>query len=123
METLSQDSKSPTVTPRLRVKDGLDSAPAQQMAETALLARCHWLLRARWMFVAALAGASYAWWKGAGRKEEIKDGAPQSIREDLEWSETVFSAVLLASQSGIAKKRSWATEPPMAAGCRSSRRK
>ncbi|OGS13823.1 MAG: signal peptidase I [Elusimicrobia bacterium RIFOXYA2_FULL_58_8] len=27
----------------------------------------------------------------------MKDGAPQSIREDLEWSETVFSAVLLAS--------------------------
>ena len=31
--------------------------PAQQMAETALLARCHWLLQARWVFVAALAGA------------------------------------------------------------------
>jgi len=31
--------------------------PAQQMAETALLARCHWLLKARWVFVAALAGA------------------------------------------------------------------
>ena len=27
------------------------------MAETALLARCHWLLQARWVFVAALAGA------------------------------------------------------------------
>jgi signal transduction histidine kinase len=27
------------------------------MAETALLARCHWLLRARWVFVAALAAA------------------------------------------------------------------
>ncbi len=27
------------------------------MAETALLARCHWLLKARWAFVAALAGA------------------------------------------------------------------
>jgi signal transduction histidine kinase len=27
------------------------------MAETALLARCHWLLKARWVFVAALAGA------------------------------------------------------------------
>jgi len=47
--------------------------------------------------VAALAGVCYAWWKGAGRKEEIKDGAPRAIREDLEWSETVFSAVLLAS--------------------------
>jgi len=31
--------------------------PAQQMAETALLARCHWLLQARWVVVAALAGA------------------------------------------------------------------
>ena len=30
--------------------------PAQQMAETELLARCHWLLRARWACVAALAG-------------------------------------------------------------------
>jgi len=47
--------------------------------------------------IAALAGASYAWWKSAGKKEEIKDGAPKSIKEDLEWSETVFSAVLLAS--------------------------
>ena len=27
------------------------------MAETALLARCHWLLKARWAFAAALAGA------------------------------------------------------------------
>ncbi len=31
--------------------------PAQQMAETSLLARCHWLLQARWVFAATLAGA------------------------------------------------------------------
>ncbi len=48
--------------------------------------------------IAGLAAASYAWWKGAaGKKSELKNGAPLAIREDMEWSETVLSAVLLAS--------------------------
>ncbi|HNW43935.1 MAG TPA: signal peptidase I [Elusimicrobiales bacterium] len=47
--------------------------------------------------IAALGGAAYGWFKSPDKKEEVKDGAPQVIKEDMEWSETVFSAVLLAS--------------------------
>ncbi len=46
--------------------------------------------------LAAGAGASYAYFKG-GKKQEVKDGILQPIKSDMEWSETVFSAVLLAS--------------------------
>ncbi len=47
--------------------------------------------------LAALGGAGYAFWRGATRKAKLKNGLNQNIREDIEWSETVFSAVLLAS--------------------------
>ncbi|MCM2266641.1 MAG: signal peptidase I [Elusimicrobiales bacterium] len=45
--------------------------------------------------LAGLAGAAYAWWKGGAG--EVKDGLNQTMKKDMEWSETVFSAVLLAS--------------------------
>ncbi len=47
--------------------------------------------------LAALAGAAYAYWKGLSQKTPLKDGVNAAMREDMEWSETVFSAVLLAS--------------------------
>ena len=47
--------------------------------------------------LAAAAGAAYTVWKGRSHKAKLKNGLNQSIREDMEWSETVFSAVLLAS--------------------------
>ena len=47
--------------------------------------------------LAALAGASYAWWRGLRGKTQVKDGVNAAMKEDMEWSETVFSAVLLAS--------------------------
>lgn len=47
--------------------------------------------------VAALAGVAYVLWKGLPSKPELKDGVLRLIRDDMEWSETVFSAVLLAS--------------------------
>jgi len=47
--------------------------------------------------LAAAAGAAYAWWRGSARKAVVKDGLNVSMKEDMEWSETVFSAVLLAS--------------------------
>lgn len=47
--------------------------------------------------LAAAAGAAYAWWRGSARKAAVKDGLNVSMKEDMEWSETVFSAVLLAS--------------------------
>jgi len=47
--------------------------------------------------LAAAAGAAYAWWRGAAGKAAVKDGLNVSMKEDMEWSETVFSAVLLAS--------------------------
>jgi len=48
--------------------------------------------------LAAGAGAAYSVWKSrpAG-KEKKKDLLAEGIKSDLEWSETVFSAVLLAS--------------------------
>ena len=46
---------------------------------------------------AAAAGAAYAYWKSAAKKTAVKDGLNQAIKGDMEWSETVFSAVLLAS--------------------------
>ncbi|PIU20038.1 MAG: signal peptidase I, partial [Elusimicrobia bacterium CG08_land_8_20_14_0_20_59_10] len=46
---------------------------------------------------AAAAAAAYAWWKSSREKVEIKDGLHPRMKEDLEWSETIFSAVLLAS--------------------------
>jgi signal peptidase I len=47
--------------------------------------------------LAALAGASYAYWRGLSHKPAVKDGLNASMKEDMEWSETIFSAVLLAS--------------------------
>ncbi len=48
--------------------------------------------------LAACAGAAYALWKsGAGEKGKNKDALTEAIKVDMEWSETVFSAVLLAS--------------------------
>jgi signal peptidase I len=46
---------------------------------------------------AAAAGAAYAFWQGSSKKAAVKDGLNQAIKADMEWSETVFSAVLLAS--------------------------
>ena len=45
----------------------------------------------------AIAGAAYAWFKGLKEKVEVKDGVHPHMRDDMEWSETIFSAVLLAS--------------------------
>ncbi|MDO8805223.1 MAG: signal peptidase I [Elusimicrobiota bacterium] len=47
--------------------------------------------------LAALAGAAYAYWRGLSGKTPVKDGINAAMKEDMEWSETVFSAVLLAS--------------------------
>ncbi len=47
--------------------------------------------------LAALAGAAYAYWRSLSGKTPVKDGVNSAMREDMEWSETVFSAVLLAS--------------------------
>jgi len=47
--------------------------------------------------LAALAGAAYAYWRGLSRKTPVKAGVNAAMAEDMEWSETVFSAVLLAS--------------------------
>jgi signal peptidase I len=47
--------------------------------------------------LAGLGGAAYAWWRGRAGKAVIKDGQNQEIKKDMEWSETIFSAVLLAS--------------------------
>ncbi len=47
--------------------------------------------------LAACAGAAYGWWRGLSSKPAVKDGLNQAMKEDMEWSETVFSAVLLAS--------------------------
>jgi signal peptidase I len=56
------------------------------------------LFSGRQLFYGLLAGAAaavWAWFKKPAAGE--KDGVPRAIREDLEWSETIFSAVLLAS--------------------------
>ncbi|MDD2806543.1 MAG: signal peptidase I [Elusimicrobiales bacterium] len=47
--------------------------------------------------LAACAGAAWALWKGFKGKTPVKDGVNSAMKEDMEWSETVFSAVLLAS--------------------------
>ncbi len=47
--------------------------------------------------LAALAGAAYVFFRTSAKKTEIKDGLNQAMKGDMEWSETVFSAVLLAS--------------------------
>jgi len=47
--------------------------------------------------LAAFAGAGYALWKNKPGKTPVKDGLNQAMKGDMEWSETVFSAVLLAS--------------------------
>ncbi|OGR45419.1 MAG: signal peptidase I [Elusimicrobia bacterium GWA2_61_42] len=47
--------------------------------------------------MAAAAGVAYAYWKAGSKKPAVKDGLNQAIKSDMEWSETVFSAVLLAS--------------------------
>ncbi len=47
--------------------------------------------------LAAAAAASYAMWRGLSAKARVKDGLNATMKEDMEWSETVFSAVLLAS--------------------------
>jgi signal peptidase I len=47
--------------------------------------------------VAACAGAAYGWWRGLASKPPLKDGVNTAMKEDMEWSETIFSAVLLAS--------------------------
>ena len=47
--------------------------------------------------LAAAAGAAWAVWKGLRAKTPVKDGLNAAMKEDMEWSETVFSAVLLAS--------------------------
>ncbi len=47
--------------------------------------------------LAGLAGAFYALWQGRPGKTPVKDGLNQAMKGDMEWSETVFSAVLLAS--------------------------
>ncbi len=47
--------------------------------------------------LAAAAAAAWAWWRGLARKAPVKDGLNVAMKEDMEWSETVFSAVLLAS--------------------------
>jgi signal peptidase I len=47
--------------------------------------------------IAAGFAASYVLWKGLPAKPEMKDGMLRVMRDDMEWSETVFSAVLLAS--------------------------
>ena len=46
---------------------------------------------------AACAGAAYGWWRGLAAKPPLKDGVNTAMKEDMEWSETIFSAVLLAS--------------------------
>jgi signal peptidase I len=45
----------------------------------------------------AIAGAAYAFWRGRPGKTPVKDGLNAAMKSDMEWSETVFSAVLLAS--------------------------
>jgi len=47
--------------------------------------------------LAACAGAAYGWWRGLAAKPPVKDGVNTAMKEDMEWSETIFSAVLLAS--------------------------
>ncbi len=47
--------------------------------------------------IAACAGAAYALWSGRAHKAKMKDGLNLTIKDDMEWSETVFSAVILAS--------------------------
>lgn len=47
--------------------------------------------------LAGLAAAGWAWWKARSGKTPVKDGVNLAIKKDMEWSETVFSAVLLAS--------------------------
>ncbi len=47
--------------------------------------------------LAAAAGACWVYFRGRVKKPEIKDGVHPFIKEDMEWSETIFSAVLLAS--------------------------
>ena len=47
--------------------------------------------------LAAAAGAAWAFWKGLRAKTPVKEGLNAAMKEDMEWSETVFSAVLLAS--------------------------
>jgi len=44
-----------------------------------------------------VAAAAYAWLKGLKEKVEVKEGVHPHMRDDMEWSETIFSAVLLAS--------------------------
>ncbi len=50
-----------------------------------------------WGLAAAVAGAAYAVWHGRAGKTPVKEGLNQAMKTDMEWSETVFSAVLLAS--------------------------
>jgi len=45
----------------------------------------------------AVAGALYSWFNWKNRPEGSKNGVLKVIYGDMEWSETVFSAVLLAS--------------------------
>jgi signal peptidase I len=43
------------------------------------------------------AAALYAWFGAGWKKPAGKDGVLPALKEDIEWSETIFSAVLLAS--------------------------
>lgn len=47
--------------------------------------------------LAAAVGAAWAFWRGLAKKAPVKDGLNVAMKEDMEWSETVFSAVILAS--------------------------
>lgn len=47
--------------------------------------------------LAAAAGVAYSVFKGSAKKAAVKSGLNVRMKEDMEWSETIFSAVLLAS--------------------------
>ena len=50
-----------------------------------------------WGLAASVIFGLYAFFKGGRARHESKENPPAAIKDDLEWSETVFSAVLLAS--------------------------
>ena len=50
-----------------------------------------------WGLAAAVVTGFYAFFKGDKALYQAKEDLPPAIKDDLEWSETVFSAVLLAS--------------------------
>jgi signal peptidase I len=47
--------------------------------------------------IGAIFGGIYGYWRITRKKVEIKNGVSPFLKEDMEWSETIFSAVILAS--------------------------